>query len=160
MAGQDYTASITANILSLEATNRIGRVADWWTAKITGPSNKVGDAFNINWGETWLDISVVELEPGKRVAWLVIDCNLGFIQNKKEWKDTRIVFDITSNGAETKVKMTHFGLVPSVECYGACETGWNFYILESLQNLLHENQGFPDMRGKRERAKNAEAITR
>jgi hypothetical protein len=149
MTQPNYTSSITANISPLEATERISRVADWWTANITGPSGTSGDAFKISWGETWLALSVAELVPGKKIEWLVTDCNLGFIQDKKEWKDTRIVFDITSEGKETTVKMTHVGLVPSVECYGACETGWNFYILESLQGLLRENKGLPDMRGKR-----------
>lgn len=149
MAAQDYSSSITANISAVEATNRISRVADWWSVKATGPSSKTGDAFNINWGDTWLDISVAELVPGKKVIWFVTDCNLGFIEDKKEWKGTRIVFDISSNGAETTVTMTHVGLRPSVECYGVCETGWNFYILESLQNLLKDNRGFPDQRGKR-----------
>jgi hypothetical protein len=152
MAGQDYTSSITANISAIEATSRINRVADWWTAKVTGPSSKSGDSFNINWGETWLDIRVVELEPGQRVVWLVTDCHLGFINDKEEWKDTQIVFDISSNGSQATVKMTHVGLTPNVECYGVCETGWNFYVLESLENLLKENRGFPDMRGRRKSA--------
>ena len=149
MTGQDYTSSITANVSAQEATTRINRVADWWTAKVTGHSSKVGDAFKLDWGETWVDMRVVELNLGKRLVWLVTDCNLGFIQDKKEWKDTQVIFDITSNGAETTVKMTHVGLKPTVECYETCEKGWNFYILESLQNLLKENSGFPDMRGKR-----------
>jgi len=152
MTGQDYSSSITANITAQQATERISRVADWWTAHVTGDSTKVGDAFTVRWGDTFLDFKVVELTPAKRVEWLVTDCNLSFIEDKKEWKDTRVVFEISSSGNETTVKMTHVGLLPSVECYNTCEKGWNFYILESLQNLLNVNQGFPDMQGKRKRA--------
>ena len=157
MTGQDYTSSITANITAQQATERINDVAGWWTASVTGASAKVGDAFTVRWGETFVDFTVAELNPGERVAWLVTDCNLTFVEDMKEWKDTRVVFDISSHGNETTVKMTHAGLAPGVECYSACEKGWNFYILESLQNLLDENQGFPDMRGKRESAEKVAA---
>ncbi len=150
MTGQSYTSSITANISALEATDRINRVTDWWTSKVIGQSSKIGDTFKLDWGSTWVEMRVAELEPGRKVAWVVTDCHLGFINDKKEWKDTQIVFDISSNGSDTTVKMTHVGLLPSVECYDVCQTGWNFYILESLQNFLKTNQGFPDQRGRRE----------
>jgi hypothetical protein len=48
MTAQDYSASITANITAEEATERINRVADWWTASFTGASGKSGDAFRRN----------------------------------------------------------------------------------------------------------------
>ena len=156
MNGQDYSASITANITAEEATERINRVADWWTANFTGASEKVGDAFTVRFGETFVDFAVVELVPAKRIVWRVTDCNLHFIENKKEWKDTRVVFDLSSDGAATTVIMTHAGLVPGVECYENCEKGWNFCIKESLQKLLSENQGIPDRGGKRQ--ENAEKV--
>jgi hypothetical protein len=143
MTGQDYSASITANITAQEATERINRVADWWTANFAGASAKVGDAFTVRFGETFVDFAVVELVPGRRIVWRVIDCNLHFIEDKKEWKDTRVVFDLLSDGAATTVTMTHAGLTPGVECYENCRKGWNFFIKESLQKLLLENQGKP-----------------
>jgi len=156
MTGQDYSRSITANITALEATERINRVADWWTASFTGASGKVGGAFTVRFGETFVDFAVVELVPARRIVWQVTDCNLHFIGDKKEWKDTRVVFDI-SDGAATTVTMTHAGLVPGVECYEVCRKGWNFFITESLQKLLRENQGMPDGGGRRESAERAGA---
>ena len=152
MTGQDYSASITANITAQEATERINRVADWWTASFTGASGKVGDTFTVRFGETFVDFAVVELDPSRRIVWRVSDCNLHFIEDKKEWKDTRVVFDISSNGVATTVTMTHAGLAPSVECYEACRKGWNFYITESLQKLFRENQGIPDRQRREESA--------
>jgi Activator of Hsp90 ATPase homolog 1-like protein len=152
MTGQDYSASITANITAQEATDRINRVADWWTASFTGASRLVGDAFTVRFGETFVDFAVVELVPARRIVWRVTDCNLHFIGDKKEWKDTRVVFDISSDGAATTVTMTHAGLMPGVECYEVCRKGWNFYIMESLQKLLRENQGIPDGQRRQETA--------
>jgi Activator of Hsp90 ATPase homolog 1-like protein len=157
MTGQDYSASITANITPQEATERINRVADWWTTSFTGTAGKLGDAFTVRFGETFVSFAVVELVPARRIVWLVTDCNLHFIEDKKEWRDTRVVFDISSDGAATSVTMTHTGLVPGVECYEVCRKGWNFCITESLQKLLTENQGIPDGGGRRESAEKAGA---
>jgi len=160
MTGRDYSASITANITAHEATERINRVADWWAASFTGASGRVGDAFTVRLGETSVDFAVVELVPARRIVWQVTDCNLHFIGDKKEWKDTRIVFDIASDGPSTKVTMTHAGLVPSVECYEVCRKGWNFHITESLQKLLRKNQGIPDGQRRQESGAKVGAETR
>ena len=160
MTGQDYSASITVNITAQEATERIKRVADWWTASFTGASGKVGDAFTVRFGETFVDFAVVELVPARRIVWRVTDCNLHFIEDKREWKDTRVVFDISSDGAATTVTMTHAGLVPDVACYENCRTGWNFYILESLRKLLTENEGIPDGRRRQESSEKVRAEAR
>ena len=150
MTGQDYSASITANITAQEATERINRVADWWTTSFTGGSGKVGDAFTVRFGDTFVDFVVVELVPARKIVWRVTDCNLHFIEDKKEWKDTRVTLDISSDGGVTTVTMTHDGLAPGVECHENCERGWNFYVKESLQKLLRENHGLPDGRKRQE----------
>jgi len=161
MTGQDYSAVITANITAQEATERINRVADWWTANFTGASGRVGNAFTVRFGETFVDFGVVELVPARRIVWRVTDCNLHFIEDKKEWKDTRVIFDISSDGAATTVTMTHAGLAPGTECYEVCKKGWNFCIRESLRRLLTENQGMPNGGGKRqESSEEAGAETR
>ena len=150
MTGQDYSASITANITADEAAERISRVADWWTTSFTGAAGRIGDTFTVRFGETFVDFAVVELVPAKRIVWRVKNCNLHFIENKKEWKDTRVIFDISSNGVATTVTVTHAGLAPGIECYDNCKTGWDFYLGESLRKLLTEHQGIPDGRKRQE----------
>jgi len=150
MTGQDYSASILANITAEEATERINRVADWWTASFTGAAEKTGDTFSVRWGETFVEFAVSELVHAKRIVWKVTDCNLPFVEDKKEWKNTEVVFGIASDGAATTVTMTHSGLEPGIECYETCMKGWNFFIKESLRKLLTENRGMPDRVGKPE----------
>jgi hypothetical protein len=41
------------------------------------------------------------------------------------------------------VRLTHVGLVPSVECYQACSGGWSSYLLGSLHDLITTGQGDP-----------------
>lgn len=158
MAEQNYSSSITANIRPHEAVERISRVADWWSEKFSGTADKVGDTFKLDWGNTVVDFTVAEVIPSKRIVWQVTDCNLHFVEHRKEWKDTQVIFDISSNSpTTTTVAMTHAGLTPETECYDTCKTGWDFYIMQSLQNLLRQNRGFPDMRGKQKPAEVAPA---
>jgi hypothetical protein len=159
MNAQNYSASITANLTAAATAERINRVADWWSASFTGASEKIGDEFSVRWGETFVDFTVVEYVPEKKIVWQVTDCNLPFVEEKKEWKDTKVIFDISSHGGATTVTMTHSGLQPGVECYETCKAGWNFFITESLQRLLSENQGMPDRVGKRERAEEVALAT-
>jgi hypothetical protein len=143
---QDYSSTVTAKVTPEQAFERIGRVADWWTRAFSGAAQKVGDAFTVRFGETFVDFEVSEVVPGKKVVWQVTDCNLHWINDKKEWKGTSVVWEASPDGGATWVKMTHVGLVPGVECYDSCKPGWDFFVGESLRKLLAENRGLPDQK--------------
>jgi hypothetical protein len=83
-SASDYQRSIQADISPAEALSRISRVSDWWTKNVTGRSQNPGDAFTVRWGETFVDFKILEVIPGKRVVWHVTDCNLPWINDKKE----------------------------------------------------------------------------
>ena len=146
MKQQDYSSTITAKVTPEQAFERISRVADWWTKGFTGAAQKVGDAFTVRFGETFVDFEVSEVVPGKKVVWQVTDCNLHWINDKKEWKDTSVVWEASSDNGVTRVKMTHVGLVPGAECYDNCKGGWDFCVGKSLSKLLNENRGLPDQK--------------
>jgi hypothetical protein len=90
---------------------------------------------------------VVELTPGKRVAWQVLDSTLSFVKDKDEWNGTTITFDIAPKGDKTEVKFTHVGLAPEDECYEACSSAWGSYIKGSLRNLISNGEGSPNPKG-------------
>lgn len=145
MGQHNYTCSITANISAREALNRVTRVSEWWSENIKGSSEKPGDIFTIHFafGDSFV-IKVVEAVPDKRIQWLVTDCNLTWVKDSKEWKGTRMSFDISPENNSTRITFTHIGLVPEIECYNGCVKGWNQYIKESLLRLLTEGKGKPD----------------
>lgn len=148
MGSQDYHAAILAPVTASEAMARIGRVSDWWTRGFEGKSRTVGDTFTVRFGKTFVDFRISEVVPGKKIVWEVADCNLDWIRDKKEWKGTTIVWEISSRNGLTEIGMTHVGLVPEQECYTNCKPGWDFYVTKSLQKLLEENIGLPDREGK------------
>lgn len=106
----------------------------WWTGiygeKIEGHYAAVGDVFKYKAGDGlhYSEQKVTELVAGKRVVWHITDSQLSFLQQKDEWTGTSIEMTITPNGNKTHVRFTHKGLVPAIECYGACSSAWTQYM--------------------------------
>ena len=71
---------------------------------------------------------MVEVVPNKKWVWLVTDCHLHWLKVTTELKNTRIVFEISEGNQQTRIDMTHGGLVPEVECYNVCEPAWNGHL--------------------------------
>jgi Activator of Hsp90 ATPase homolog 1-like protein len=144
MKQQDYTAAILVKSTANEAFQRINQVAAWWTENIEGSSEKLNDVFTILFGEeTFVTIKIVESVPDKKVIWTVTDCHLPWLTDKKEWKDTQMVFDISAEGESTRIQFIHVGLEPRVECYEGCVKGWDQYFKDSLAKLINEGSGLP-----------------
>ena|SRR5882762_3558669 len=139
----DYHCSITTTNTAKEAFENICDVSAWWATNFEGSAKKPGDLFTVRFGETFVTFQINEAIPEKKVEWYVTDCNLHWLRDKKEWKDTKIVWEISSKNNTTQIDMTHVGLVPGVECYDTCENGWDHFVKESLFKLLTENKGLP-----------------
>ncbi len=138
---QSYHSSIVVNESAMEAYDKISRVNEWWAENFEGSAKNLGDVFKIWWGETTVTFKITEAIPGKKVIWLVTDCNLPWLKDIKEWNDTEVVFEISEENGVTKINMTHIGLTPEVECFENCQAGWNHYIQKSLFEFMEEGQG-------------------
>ena len=108
--------------------------SNWWTGLyaeiIEGKSAAIGDEFSFRAGDGvhYSHHRLTELLPGKRIAWLVTESNLSFLENTNEWAGTKICFDIDREADKTTVIFTHEGLVPSIECYDRCTVAWGRYL--------------------------------
>ena len=143
MEQNNYHSSITAPISPAEAFDNIARVDAWWAKSFKGKATEVGDTFRVQFGTTTVDFEISEAIPGKKVVWKVTDCYLPWLNDKAEWTGTNVDWEITPEGTATKIDMTHVGLFPGVECYEACNAGWNEHILGSLNNLINKGEGQP-----------------
>ena len=114
----------------------------WWSGVFEGDSRKVGDVFSYRYKDMHFSRQqVVELVPGKRVAWHVTESMLSFLADKTEWTGTTIAFDIARKGDKTEVTFTHVGLKPMVECYEVCVDAWTALIQGSLKQLIETGTG-------------------
>jgi hypothetical protein len=143
MATKNFHTTIKINASAKEAMKKISEVRKWWAKKVKGKTNKLNDKFMVDFGETFVDFQIQELVPNKKIVWMVTDCNLHWINNKKEWNGTEVVFEISERKNSTQIDFTHVGLVPSFECYEDCEAGWTEHVTESLVKFITEGKGMP-----------------
>jgi hypothetical protein len=128
----DLTLSFRVPQNPMEVFEAINRVGEWW----------IDAVFTYEYKPYHRTVQqVVELVPGKRVVWKVLESSINFVEDKEEWKDTLLVFDIADKGGETEVRFTHAGLTPKLACYGNCSAGWNHYIEKSLPSLIVTGEG-------------------
>ncbi len=144
MKNENFHRTITVNASAEEAMKKINQVNLWWAKNFSGRAEKLNDKFTVRFGETFVDFQIRELVTNKKVVWKVTDCNLHWIKAKKEWNNTEVVFEISSENNKCKIDFTHIGLLPGVECYNDCEVGWNGHVTISLANFINEGKGQPE----------------
>ena len=129
MTNKSYTATIEVAQSAEEVFTDINDVTKWWSKDFQGNSTKPDDEFIINHpNQHYSKQKVIEFIPGKKVVWLVIESKLNWLKNnKQEWTNTKMIFDITTKGDKTVLHFTHEGLDAEKECYAMCEKGWNIY---------------------------------
>ena len=142
MENKNFNATITVDASASDAIKKISNIPEWWGITFTGSSEKLNDKFTVKMsGDSFFNFTVIELIPSKRVVWLVTDCNMPWYSDKKEWANTKLIFDITENNGVTELKFTHEGLTPEVECYKDCESGWTHWIKTSLLSYFTTGKG-------------------
>jgi hypothetical protein len=145
MNNKNYTTAFTVDKSPAEVFAAVTNVRGWWSGEIDGRTDKVGAEFTYRYQDLHRSRQkITELVPGKQVAWHVLDADINFVKDKKEWNGTDIVFQIAKKGDKTELRFTHFGLAPSIECYGKCSGAWGYYINESLRSLITTGKGNPN----------------
>lgn len=142
MANNDFNSSFSAEISAAEAIKKINNVPGWWGVTFTGNTEKQNDTFVVKMGgDSFFNFTVTELIPDKRVVWLVTDCNMPWYSDKKEWANTRLIFDVNENNGVTELNFKHEGLTPDIECYKDCSPGWTHWIKTSLFSYFTTGKG-------------------
>jgi hypothetical protein len=140
----NFTTAFTVEQSPEEAFAAIKNVRGWWSDEIEGRTDQLGE-FQYHYRDIHrCTIRITELAAGKKVVWHVVENYFNFVKDKREWKDTDIVFEIATKANKTDVRFTHVGLSPQQECYGVCSDAWRTYINGSLRNLIATGKGQPN----------------
>lgn len=149
MESKSYTATILVDESPEVAYNAIKDFRSWWSEEIEGETDELNEEFFYHYKDIHLcKMKPIELVPGKRVVYLVTDNQFNFVQDKTEWINTKLIFEISSEGGKTKVQFTHQGLVPEYECYDVCNDAWSGYINNSLYKRITTGKGEPNPKDK------------
>ena len=115
-------------------TTREGLSA-WWTKNTQGEA-KVGGVLQFRFGAAGgFDMKILDLHPGKRVLWQVVD-------GPEEWIGTKISWELKRDGDYTIVLFKHQGWKEPVEFMHHCSTKWALFLM-SLKALVETGKGAP-----------------
>jgi len=142
---RSFTTSFTVDQSPGEAFAAINNVRAWWSGEIDGVTDQLGAEFTYRYEDVHFSKQqITELVSDQKVVWHVEDSFLSFVRDTTEWNETEITFEVSRKGAQTEVRFTHQGLVPTIECFNDCSNAWGFYVNESLRSLITTGKGRPN----------------
>ena len=145
MAPADFTTTIEVDQTPEKVFKAVTDPRKWWSEEIEGSTKNLNDEFNYHYKDVHISkMKLIEVIPNKKVVWLVMDNYFEFTKDKSEWKDNKIIFEITEKGNKTQLQFTQAGLVPEYECYDICQKAWSNYIENSLYGLITTGKGQPN----------------
>ena len=144
MNSQHFTTSIVVPQSPAEVFDAVNKPKLWWSHDIEGSTDKLDDEWIYRFKDSHRSkIKVIQLDPGKKVVWLVEENYMKGIKDQSEWVGDKITFDISREGDKTRLVFTQFGLTPACECYDACNHGWTGFIQKSLYSLITTGKAQP-----------------
>jgi outer membrane murein-binding lipoprotein Lpp len=149
MEDNSFTATITVNQSATQAYNAIKNFRGWWSEEIEGTTEKLNETFFYHYKDIHLcKLKLIETVPDSKLVYQVIENEFNFVNDKSEWVNTKLIFEISTEDDRTHVKFTHEGLVPEYECYQVCNDAWSGYIHNSLKRFIETGKGTPNPKDK------------
>ena len=143
---ENYRQTIQINRQLPEVLNAFTKnIPLWWSESFEGNAENPGDRFTVRFGNAvFKTIRVQHPESPKQVLWHVEDSLIDFeeLNNKREWINTRILWETEPDEEGVKIHLTHFGLHPEQDCYQICAAGWQQFT-GSLKQFLETGKGNP-----------------
>lgn len=142
MDNQNFTTSILVEQSPADVFKAINNPREWWSQEIEGVTDQLNAEWRYHFGDGHRSkMKVIELVPDKRAVWLVEENYFKNAKDQSEWVGNKITFDISTQGDKTKLNFTQIGLVPTNDCYKACDWAWTGFIQKSLQSFIATGKG-------------------
>jgi uncharacterized protein YndB with AHSA1/START domain len=136
MADIVHRVGIKASVDAVyDALTTVDGLAGWWTRDTRGDT-EVGGVLEFRFGAGGFDMKIVDLDPGQRVLWEVVD-------GPEEWIGTTVAWELKEEDGHAIVLLGHRDWREPVEFMHHCSTKWAVFLL-SLKSLLETGKGAPD----------------
>jgi uncharacterized protein YndB with AHSA1/START domain len=123
-------AEVYAGLTTIEG------LAGWWTTNTKGEPDTVGGVTAFTFGPGGFSMKAVELDPGRRVVWEVVE-------GPEEWVGTHVNWELEQVDEWAIIHFKHEGWKEPVEFMSHCSTKWAVFLM-SLKSLIESGQGSPD----------------
>jgi hypothetical protein len=142
MTKGDFTTTLVVDQNTKQVFESINNPQNWWSGTINGNTDKLNGEFTYRYKDLHFSRQkIVEMIPDQKVVWLVTESIINYAEDKNEWTDTKISFEISEQGDKTHLRFTHFGLHPQIECFDSCSNSWSQLIQQSLFSLITTGKG-------------------
>jgi hypothetical protein len=142
MAPTDFTTTIIVGQTPKQVFNAINNPEAWWSGEITGSTDKLNDEFTYRYKDLHMSKQrIVEMIPDRKVVWLVTESQINYAEDKREWTNTKMIFEISELDNKAQLRFTHLGLVPEIECFESCSNSWSQLIQQGLFSLITTGKG-------------------
>src|ERR1700754_3741731 len=112
MTTPDLNTTFSVDQTPNEVFNAVTNVRGWWSENIEGGTVHLHDEFTYAVKDLHkCKMRLVEVIPGKKVIWLVLENYFSFVQDQTEWVGTKLEFEISENENKTQLHFRHRGLV-------------------------------------------------
>ena len=141
VVGPDYARRVAFGApceRAFEAISTIEGLRHWWTSQVSG-AGEVGGELRFDFtGVDYVVMRVDRVEPPFTVEWSCLEHS-----RLADWNGTRVIFTLAPRGSEgSELTFGHVGLMPSLQCFGHCERGWD-HFLGSLVSYVERGEGTP-----------------
>jgi hypothetical protein len=147
MENKSYSTTVLVDQSPLHVFNAISEVPQWWTKDFEGNSKAIHDEFIIHHpGMHYSKHKLIEVKAGSKIVWLVTESILYWLpEDRAEWTNTKMIFEISEKAGKTVLHFTHEGLIPEQKCYTMCAFGWDLIIKSWLPYFINHSTASPDM---------------
>ena len=149
MNDNHYTKTLSVNASPEQAYTALTKGFEHWWTRPDAPIINLGDRarFTFPPGNSYWTFEASALEPYQKVELNCVEA-LHLHEGQPaaietEWLGSRLIFEIQAQGNKTSIRFVHLGLKPTLLCYNICESGWDFFFLESLKCYLDTGTGKP-----------------
>lgn len=139
----DYTATIDVDTSPAIAARSIyDDLEKWWSTRI----DRHDTGFTVRFNNSHVTFARAPGAGPRGFSWTCTDAHMIIegVSDYSEWTGTQLIWSLKPHGNGTRIRLTHQGLNPGLECNEVCSFGWQRFFEGSLRAHLNGQPADPE----------------